>query len=376
MNTALLEEENKKTSFFAWLKSIYTGFFAGNTRMTWIDYARAVSIMVVVYGHTATGVAKAVGGVAPAILYVPQLYNHRMAVFFLVSGMFIQGSISKRGYKGFIWNRFATLLYPYFLWGALQLTTQILLSGQTNTKRDWTYYLYLIYNPREVDQFWYLYALVSVAVMFALTYHFLKIRGLWQVALGLVLRYFAPMVQDYSAPYYLMYFYVFTAVGYVLTDEVLKRDLLGRINAKAWTLGLLPVFIASQWYWHSAGRDNVDNMVYMLITFGGVAMSILVCYLLSQWGAARWMRFIGYHSLYIYLVHIFIVSGLRIVATKVLHFSQPIPLIIIGIVLGLTLPILFYHLALRFGAWWLFSCDKYEMDAYKRPKPKPTIQSA
>jgi uncharacterized membrane protein YcfT len=90
----------------------------------------------------------------------------------------------------------------------------------------------------------------------------------------------------------------------------------------------------------------------------GGAFVIQVSFLLQQLNIMRFLRVIGYHSLYIYVMHLMITSASRIIFIKVFHFENVPALLVISITIGIILPIILYNIAERLGAWWLFTLKK------------------
>src|SRR5690606_37421024 len=160
----------------------------------WVDYAKGIAIFLVVYRHSFEGLKRA--GVDTAsfmgLEYANILFfSFRMPLFFIVSGMFLSSSLAKRGLNTFIGQKAKTILYPYFLWGGLQISSQLLLSGMVNASRTAEDYLFLLYDPKGVDQFWYLYALFNVTALYALIKIYARFTVVFQLALGIVLYYFS-----------------------------------------------------------------------------------------------------------------------------------------------------------------------------------------
>src|SRR5690349_15151101 len=85
-------------------------------RYNWIDYARGIAIILVVYRHSFEGIKRA-GFSISNYLFLEHaniiFFSFRMPLFFIVSGIFISGSLFKRGLNGLISNKMRTILYPY-----------------------------------------------------------------------------------------------------------------------------------------------------------------------------------------------------------------------------------------------------------------------
>jgi uncharacterized membrane protein YcfT len=86
---------------------------------------------------------------------------------------------------------------------------------------------------------------------------------------------------------------------------------------------------------------------------------------MQSWDTLRFLRVIGYHSLYIYVTHVFVAALVRLALTH-LGIHNPFVLLFTGIFFSIIIPILFYNLLVVDGPlWWLFSFRK------EKPKPKP-----
>ncbi|KMY86787.1 Arginine/ornithine antiporter ArcD [Candidatus Paraburkholderia calva] len=138
-------------------------------RENWVDHAKGIGIILVVFGHVNRGWNGA-GLHMPGGLYGLMdslIYAFHMPLFFFLSGLFFVKSIESRGTLRFIGNKVDTLVYPFVIWLTIQGTIQILLSCYTNGNATVTDMLTMYVRPH--DQFWFLYALMN-AVLFALLY--------------------------------------------------------------------------------------------------------------------------------------------------------------------------------------------------------------
>ncbi len=167
-------------------------FILSNKRFGWIDYDRGISIILVTYRHCYESMEKAGLDMKshPYLEYINVFFfGFRMPLFFIASGIFISGSMRKRGLGTYAKNRVQTILYPMLVWGVIQITLQILMSGSEhiNSDVDPVSYLYLLIWPRTTGQFWYLNALFFVGIIYALLKSFLKFKVGHQLAFGLIL---------------------------------------------------------------------------------------------------------------------------------------------------------------------------------------------
>src|ERR1700677_3177825 len=90
-------------------------------RIEWMDTARGIAIILVVYGHVLVGLHD--GGffstANPWWLSYYTIYTFHMPFFFFLAGLNVRRSIAK-GRKAFLWGKVWTIAYPYFLWSAIQ----------------------------------------------------------------------------------------------------------------------------------------------------------------------------------------------------------------------------------------------------------------
>ncbi|MDA9004038.1 acyltransferase family protein [bacterium] len=68
-------------------------------RSEWVDYCKAIGIILVVYGHVARGLFNAgIGSSIPWYSLVDSIvYSFHMPLFFFLSGLFFYSSFSKKG---------------------------------------------------------------------------------------------------------------------------------------------------------------------------------------------------------------------------------------------------------------------------------------
>ena len=287
-----------------------------------------------------------------------------MPLFFILSGIFISGSLAKRTLKQVIGIKFDNLLYPYFVWVFLQVTLQILLGGNTNSNRTLIDYTYILYQPRALDQFWYLPALFNTTVIYLLVKTWLKPPAWGQLLIGLILYFSSPYVHSISMLSDWMEFYLFFALGDTISVFFFKES-SQRFLKNPYTLLLItPIFFLTQLYYlaHLTEPGKADFLVIALI--GCLSMFILA-FRMQIWNVLSFLRIIGYHSLYIYVTHVFVAGLVRLSLTKFFGIHNPFILLLSGIFFGVTIPIMFYNLLVLDGPlWFLFS--------FKKRQPRPT----
>lgn len=349
-----------------------TGSAKGN-RLAWIDYARGIAIILVLYRHIFEGITRS-GVDAAEYQWLENaniiFYSFRMPLFFILSGIFIAKSLAKRDLGGLIRNKFSILLYPYLLWSFIQITIQFALSGYVNADRSWADYGYVFLYPRRIDQFWYLYALFNVTVLYIIARERLKMKVGAQLALGAVLYMLSSYVSvhkiDLGFLYDICHYYVFFAIGELVADKMLDQTKYPLYSSWKVFLVMLPVFVTGQWYFLQANLEHGSTLyveeyqpiLFAVIALTGCASMLSLSFLLQRYDALKPLKIAGYHSLYIYVSHVLVASAARMVLVKIFGVTSVPVLLAICLPLAVVVPILLYKFAMRIGAWWLYSLER------------------
>lgn len=367
-------------------------YILASNRLGWIDYVRGICIILVCYRHCFDGLKEAHLPVTDFhVLEILNVcfYSFRMPLFFIVSGLFVSRSLQKKSLKDYVWGRFSIVFYPLIIWGSLQITLQLVLKNYVNARPvPFDYVNLIIYprNPSNNQQFWYLNALFFVGAFYAFFKVVLKFRLWHQVVLGLLLYTSAAVMSYKSISFYIFpdifHFYIYFCIGDIISSFIFKKETTEKILSPVWLVVSAIFCIVMQTLFTVInmrhGDDNYINInmawLFLPISLSGCALMIQIGQWLQQKDIFKWLRVIGYHSLYIYLMHLMLIAAVRIVLVKVFHVHY-IPLIMfIAISMGVIIPIFVYNLCIRIGAWWLFSLKKpaSEIEHYATMKTMKT----
>lgn len=353
------------------------------SRLNWIDYARGIAIILVCYRHVYEG-SKEAGIPVKDYSFLEyaniSLYSFRMPLFFIVSGLFLFRSLQKKGLKQYIEGRGRTILYPYFLWGALQLTLQMFFTKYTNAHPTPSSYLDLLYQPRECAQFWYLLALFNVSVLYSFTKYFLKLSAVYNIILGIVFFYLSSLIyqQNINAGFLsdILHYYIFFSIG-----DFLSNYLLDEKNQKYFGTGkillllLIPFgagqayFLLENWHHSTAKYMHVEYyqpFVFLLIAMIGCVFIMNLSFYLQRKNSLKWLTILGKNSLYIYVAHVIVFAFVRIILDKFLGIQNVAVILVTGIASGLIVPVLLYRLAVHWNMRWIFTLEK-------KPEPKVSM---
>ncbi|HUR12039.1 MAG TPA: acyltransferase [Flavitalea sp.] len=345
----------------------------GKSRYPWVDYARGICIILVCYRHVFEGLSNSGLDIEsyPLIQYFNIFFfSFRMPLFFIVSGIFFMASLRAKGMSEYVRNRFSTIFYPLLIWGFLQITLQLLFATYVNADRRPIDYLYLITDPRHIEQFWYLNALFFVCILYVFLHVYAKLKAWHQLIVGIVLFSIAELAfysqVNIGLLFDIFFFYFFFAIGDLLADFILNTRNYKLLTSRWLFLAILPLFAILQHYFTRLNLVANDDyfvqyhrpLLYILCALVGGAFIVNISFILQKMDVGRLLRVIGYHSLFIYVMHLMVTSLTRIVMTKVFLITNVPVLLITGMLLGIIVPIMFYNVALRNGAWWLFSLKR------------------
>lgn len=328
--------------------------------MSWVDYARGIAIVLVLYRHIVVGLGFSNIKI-PQLVYDVQEYsfNFRMPVFFILSGCFLFLSLKKYSeHKVFI-RKVNSLLYPYVLWTVILITFQIAFSDHTNASRTVKDYLYIILQPRELDHMWYLLALFNTSALFILLWRFLGEHPVSHLCLAVVLHFASFLLKDVSLLSDPFYHYIFLLVGTYIPKYLIRLEEKGNPFFIKVLLITIPFFICGQYFWmEQRDKPVLLAIPFVIVIFVAFLFFYCVCRILQNAGTADWLRVIGKNSLYIYILHLYVIASLRVFFIKVLDIRTVAILLPLSLVLGILIPILAYRLANRFNMWYLFSLNK------------------
>ncbi|HFF8942197.1 MULTISPECIES: acyltransferase family protein [Serratia] len=315
-------------------------------REAWVDYAKGIGIILVVFGHVNRGLYSA-GIQLPGSFYQltdSVIYSFHMPLFFFLSGLFFTQSLERKGKTRFVISKIDTIVYPYVIWSLLQGLVEVLLSRYTNNPSSLGDVLSLFTHPRA--QFWFLYALFMVFVLATLLYSKDAYRYLLPVliviSMGLYL-YQDNLTKAFHFDY-ITRFLIFFLLGALAVRYASHIANLGFGSL----LASLFAFISLQWGFHGySGLLYTDAGSFSLILAVEAIFFIVTLSVMLAKTKLFWLRRLGELSMVIYLMHILATSGLRIILTKFLHVSNWPAHAILGTLVGLSAPIIAYLLIQR-----------------------------
>ncbi len=342
---------------------------SGSERITWIESARGLGILLVVANHILHGLT--VNGLLTAAplrpLWESRYYNARMAMFFALSGLFAE-RLARRGGRVLLADKAATLLYPYFLWGGVLAVVRMAVATASGRRTPLEYLWELPVYP--AMQFWFVYVLFFVSLL----YFVLRRVGVGPagvVAVTLVFYGFRPWhepnIQASTLPLLRIFHYApFYAVG-ALTGLHLSRlrvEGVGRLAVVA-TVGLGVAAACGS----TPGLEYPPVPLQLVVTLFGIAGLAASSALLNRLPALDFLRPVGRRSLEIYVLHNFAVEGMRPFLSGVLHVRDPMVHFITTLIVSVAGSMAIVWLCERYGVKYAFRLPRPGKSAPRRPSP-------
>jgi len=322
-------------------------------RLGWIDYAKGIAIILVVYRHVVYGLKNSGAVVSQWIIDGNNMfYSFRMPLFFLLSGLFFERSINRKGEAGFLVTRVNTLLYPYLLWAFIQITLQMTFSSVVNARRTGVDYLNILIQPRHLDQLWYLFALFNVTLLYLLVAKLFRYDKFAQVLVSLALLAIAPLVNSISTLYDIALHYIFFCIGHLTATYFFSEKIQERLSSAYALLILLPVFAVCQYYF--LYHQQMNLFLYAAIALVGSLFTIMLSFQLAKYKAVPILRTFGHYSLYIYLLHVPIVAVIRYFLLTTQMKQHVVLLMLLLIFIAIFFSIIVYRVCMQLRLGFLF----------------------
>jgi len=164
-----------------------------------------------------------------------------------------------------------------------------------------------------------------------------------------------------------------------MSNIILKKENVDRFSSLKIFFPLFAVFLVMQYqfaeYNMHGGTEGINYVEHKMPFFFliealiGCAISINVSFLLQKYNLFKFLRVIGFHSLFIYCMQIIVMTMSRVVMVNILNITHVPSLIIVIWAAGIVLPMLFYNICMHYNVWWLFTYKKpvYQQIVYAPP---------
>jgi fucose 4-O-acetylase-like acetyltransferase len=313
------------------------------SRTEWIDVARGIGIILVVYGHVLRGLlgAGVFSSSNPLFSSDYAIYTFHMPLFFLLAGLHVDHSMAKGGDR-FLLSKLRTIAYPYMLWSTIQGTVQLIFPSYLNSSRSLASLGTILWRP--FGQFWFLYVLFVChifALLFSRQRRLLAGVALFAYCLSMYIKnpFWNPIL--YMLPFYIVGIF------------------LGR-HVNHWRPNLKSIFISGSFcaflltfaihFGRTASGGVVSSFFSLPAAVSGIALICILSQLIvcANKRLSSVLTVIGLMSMTIYILHVMAASGVRIalIHAGVRDWAEQL---VIGVIAGVGLPMIAHAIFQRLG---------------------------
>lgn len=298
-----------------------------------VDMLKGYACFLVVFGHVIMGVRKSAVGTIPDIALPIEefIWTFHVALFMFLSGYVyhLNGDWkSKETVGNFVKYKLFNLGVPYLIFSSVYILINSFMSSSVNNAFEITDILYLWKKP--VAQYWFIFALFWLFVIFAISGKWLKN---WQITLLLCI------VEITISTFHIRVGFLGTALSMSLMFGLgASINSIEFSNMKWYThIGMIIFHVISVVLLMQTVLDSlwIGNQVEACI---GIVGSIALISLLSYFKVIKnLLLWICRFSFPIYLLHTIFTAGIRIVLLKVGVENYGIH-VITGLVIGILIP--------------------------------------
>ncbi|WP_116653834.1 acyltransferase family protein [Pelagibacterium sediminicola] len=274
-------------------------------RHDWVDIAKGISIILVVMMHATLGVGEATEQVGFMHYVLAFASPFRMPEFFLISGLFL-GLVIARPWTRYADRRIVHYLYFYALWAVILILFKHLVVDR-DPAGTVSLLASAVYEPYSI--LWFIYALAVFSLITKLLYQFRVphiIAFLAAAALAIAPVSTPVSILNYTAHYFVYFYagYAFAPHIFRFAEGVKTRKGFATAALLAWVLvNAALVFLPGHSVGYGAivtGVAHIPGAMFVLALAGAMAVCAAAV-LVAQLRAMGWLRWIGAHSIVIYL---------------------------------------------------------------------------
>ena len=319
-------------------------------RLEWIDSAKGIGIILVVYGHVYRGLRNA--GIFESEtfnLIDSVIYTFHMPLFFVLSGLFYFSSTTNNSTKQIFLKKIDYIVYPYLIWSVVQILVKSLMSLHTNNEASLSDIGAILIEPKA--QFWFLYVLFFSFLITFLFNSIFKEKGRYLNVLFAIILYFSST--NFDDGNILKLFsenYVFFTLGVCLYSLTSLNN-----TSFGFVFVLLASLSISQWFLHCYLGDDYTqkSLITLVCAVFGVFAVFAICLKLLNY--TNYFSLIGSYSMEIYILHILCASGIRIVLDKFFSVENIFVHFSIGMIVGIFIPLLIGVTVRRLKITYIFN---------------------
>ena len=311
-----------------------------------VDIVKGIAIILVVYGHTAQGMTHRGWWVGPGASFSHTfVYSFHMPAFFFVAGLFVTGSIAKRGSRRFTIDKLKTILYPYVLLAIISVALEPLIGRFKFETKPFRWNIFLV-NLADGQASWFLFVLFFCLMLALVTVRVPAwLRFLVAALVGMTVPLAIPGVSE------VLHEFCFLAAGMLVGHRIYGLEQI-RLSTAAVGFVVLAAFQAAMVYLF--GVSVLGRWVYIEAGLTGVAGLFLLAKLLDKHWIGDGLAWVGRASLAVFLLSAFAQGATREVLLRVFHTHEFWLQLLLPTLLATLLPAIVWYRQDRWHIGWLF----------------------
>ena len=291
-----------------------------NSRLNWVDTAKGISIILVVMMYSVFNVGQDAQGVGLFHYIIGFATPFRMPEFFLISGLFLD-QVLARTWRGYADRRVVHYLYFYALWAVIHIVLKIGIMSAAPAEAA-TDLLWAIVEPYGV--LWFIYLLAAFSAVTKIAYDLKAPK--WAVwAFGAVLQMAHVQTGSYLVDQFCAYFVYFYS-GYIFAPYIFRLVDWAMTHKQKALLALGAYAVVNMVLVFSPGFEVLPGEIQLgwggapgvrlLLAIAGALALCTTAGLITGFRVTNWLRWLGQHSIVVYLVFVLQMSFARIGLSK------------------------------------------------------------
>jgi fucose 4-O-acetylase-like acetyltransferase len=337
-----------------------------------LDVARGIAIIAIVLVHVVKGLtASGLLNVSFTDVAYRSVGLWCLTVFAFVGGALVPGSVRKAGVSHYVRDRVIRFVFIYLVWSVLQGTMHLIVVAGGEANRSTSIgEQFELWRPD--GQLWYLPFLILVTVVFVPLQPWLPKRAPWLVAIAAVPSViwwgYDGGVIGAQGRGLVVFFVAGMAVGAARVQVALDR--FARRQAAVISVAVLVVAavlcvrttaIIPTFYWFQGTPARIAiGVVLAVVTLPAV---LLFAHAVRS---ASFLALCGRRSLDIYLAHMILISGTRIILLR-LGVHQVWLIALVSIPIGVLGSWALGTIARRVGLGWVFDGPNWLASLGRKP---------
>lgn len=322
-------------------------------RVSWVDAAKGISILMVVTMYVAYSVGEDTGNIGFMHGIIAFATPFRMPEFFLISGLFLSKVID-RGWARFADRRVVHYLYFYGLWALIHILFKTAVATADPILAAQQAVMALV-EPYGVLWFIYVLAMVGAAVKLM---HMARIPHWLGFAAAAALQVANVKTGVYAIDQFSTYFvffysgYAFSPLVFKVVEKAVAAPAIAVFGLGAWAaINADLVFFPSHTF-HPVSFDMGYAAlpgVHLITALVGTLALCVAAGLLSRLSFMNWLTWLGSKSLVVYVSFALPMSAIRILLIKTGVVTEVNLMSLVVFAAALAFPLVLYWLVQTTG---------------------------